>query len=124
MSRVLEILSRQIGRDAREAANEHFPELSCLPLEAGDEVAEAVEEVLDSQGWPLTAEHCARAYQVLCADGRRLQEIGARYGLQPSAQPSKYAGFTPDGPAEQDFLENASADELREYFLWKEARGE
>ena len=117
MSKLLDTLTRQTGRDAREMANQLHPEFLSLPLEAGDDIAEAVGEVLEAQGWPCTPEMAERAYIVLQADGRRLHEIVAKHGLmpEPEAQPE---AFKPRAD-EEEWLRTAPLDQVADYLTRK-----
>jgi hypothetical protein len=114
MSRLLEHLSREIGRDAREEANARHPELRTLPDAHVEELIAAVEYVMDYQGWPRTVENAERSYRVLEANGE-LERIAGLHA--PASTPE---GFKPRPPEDEElFLRTGPIAEVAKYLQAK-----
>src|SRR5207244_12939634 len=96
---LVETLSRELGHDAVEEANRRHPELASIQPEHVAQLIDAVEYVIDLQGWPHTVENAERAYRVLEASGE-LGRLTANYAPAPTPE-----AFTP--AAEEDFLRTA-----------------
>ena len=112
MSYLLDALSRELGRDAREEANRRHPELqACQPEHVG-KLIEAVEYVLELQGWPRTVDNAERAYHVLEAAGE-LGRLVAQYAPAPAPQV-----FTPRSD-EDEFLATAPIEDVGKYLQAK-----
>ena len=116
MSRLLEHLSREIGRDAREEANARHPELRTLPDAHVAELIAAVDYVMEFQNWPRTVENAERAYRVLEANGE-LERIAGQY-----APPAPPAGFTAR-PDEDEWLRTGPTEEVGKYLQAKFSTG-
>ena len=118
MTYLLQQLSREIGKDAREEANRRHPELRTLHDAHVEELIKAVDFVMEFQNWPRTVENAERAYRVLEANGE-LQRIGAQYAPAPVPE-----GFTPkSGAVEEEFLRTAPIEEVGKYLQAKYPTG-
>jgi len=117
MSYLLERLSRELGTDAREEANRRHPELRILPDEHVEQLIDAVDYVMDYQGWPKTVDNAERAYRVLEANGE-LGRIAAQYAPAPAPE-----GFSPRDD-EEEFLQSAPISEVAEYLKAKYPTGQ
>ena len=116
MTYLLEQLSREIGKDAREEANRRHPEFRTLPDAHVEELIKAVDFVMEFQNWPRTVENAERAYRVLEANGE-LERIAGQY-----APPSTPQGFTPK-PDEDEFLRTGPIAEVAKYLQQKYQTG-
>jgi hypothetical protein len=114
---LLETLSRELGHDAVEEANIRHPELRACQPEHVQKVVEAVEEVLQFQGWPRTVENAERAYSVLASMGE-LGKITSQYAPVPSTPE-----FAPRDD-EDEFLRTAPIEEVGDYLRAKYPKGE
>jgi hypothetical protein len=118
VSRLLEQLSRELGKDAMEEANRRHPELRALPDAHVAELIGAVEYALEFQGWPRTVENAERCYRILEANGE-LQRIAGQYAPAPAPE-----GFSPkSGAVEEEFLRTAPIDEVGKYLQAKFSTG-
>jgi hypothetical protein len=117
MSRLLETLSRELGTDVVAEANKRHPELRACQPEHVEKLVEAVEEVLQFQGWPRTVANCERAYSVLASMGE-LGKIAGQYAPVPAP------AFTlkPEA-AEEEFLRTAPIEEVGDYLRAKFPNG-
>ena len=116
MSRLLEQLSRELGHDAVEEANRRHPELRTLPDAHVQELIEAVDYVMQFQGWPKTVENAERAYRVLEANGE-LERIAGQYTPQPQPE-----GFKAR-PDEANWLRTGPLAEVADYLKAKYKNG-
>ncbi len=112
MSQLLEQLTHELGKDAVEEANRRHPELASIQPEHVAQLIDAVEYVIDLQGWPRTVENAERAYRVLEAQGE-LGRLTAHYAPAPAPE-----AFTPRAD-EEEFLRSAPLSEVRDYLLAK-----
>jgi hypothetical protein len=114
MTYLLEQLSREIGKDAREEANRRHPELRTIRDEHVEELVTAVDYVMQFQGWPRTVENAERAYRVLDASGE-LERIAGQYAPAPE-------GFTAR-PDEDEWLRTGPLSEIADYLRAKFSTG-
>src|SRR3989442_3108593 len=114
MTYLLDQLSHEIGRDAREEANRRHPELQNIPDQHAQELVAAVDFVIKAQNWPRTAENAERAYLVLEATGE-LARMSEQYASAPAASPD---GFTPRSD-EQEFLQQGPLEQVADYLRSK-----
>jgi hypothetical protein len=114
MSYLLERLSRELGTDAREEANRRHPELRTCSDGHVEQLVEAVEYVMDYQGWPRTVENAERSYRVLEANGE-LERIAGLHAPAPTPE-----GFKPRPPEDEElFLRTGPIAEVAKYLQAK-----
>ena len=113
MSRLIEQWTKELGRDAAEAAFTIAPEQRSKSPAEQEQTLDRIEQVMRAQGWPPTVEYGIRAYQWLQSS----DAVDLAAGEQP-----KPAAFKPKSEdVEADFYNNpnVSAAEIGRYLQQK-----
>ena len=113
---LLENLTREFGRDAGEVVLEMYPEYKSYSPAAQQAILDAVERVMEIQGYPKTAHYAAQAHRFVQAtiESNRLAEL--------ERQPETPPVFIPKSPeVEADFFNdpNTTAEDIKRYMQAK-----
>jgi hypothetical protein len=115
---MLDQLGRELGADPMEAIYTLYPDFRDTSPEWKETVLQCVHNIMKVTGAPITVENARHAANYFLANAEC--EQAAANELQPPQAPA----FVPkSADVEKDFFENATAEQLKDYFLQKYPNG-
>jgi hypothetical protein len=104
MSYIVEKWTQQLGKDGAEEALRRHPEIMQMPWQEQEILLRSLERLHEREQIPVTVENS--------------EELYCHYFVDEA--PAKQPAFVPKSKeVEQDFFQNATADQLKAYFLAK-----